>query len=96
MILDELIAENQYFALVTSSLSQDLKDYDGVLGLGFNSYLNIIQSLKIQHVIDNAVFTVHIGEDDNDSSFMIGSFDIEKYAENNTLIYIGLSGAPGT
>ena len=95
-----LLAENQSFILITKDSDFNNMKADGILGLGFDRLSNgvptVVDNLKTQGVIDDAIFGVYLNdngftEDDTDlqSNIIIGGFDLEKYAkENSTFVYV--------
>lgn len=70
---------------------------DGVIGLGFNElssgYLTVIETLKLQGLINEAIFSIYLSDNLNEdgslsSNIMIGGYNLEKYTVNNTMTYI--------
>lgn len=94
-----LAAQKQSFVLVTKDTDFGGMKADGILGLGFKRLSGdvptLIDNLKHQGAIDKAIFAVYLDDDaftneeSDASNIMIGGYDLESYAEeNSTFAYV--------
>lgn len=85
-------AVNQSFMLAYSSDFNGL-EADGLVGLAFSSVTEsgptVIETLKSQGLIEAAVFSVYLSDDDssaegNESALVVGGYDLAMYGHNAT------------
>lgn len=92
----KLTVADQPFILVNRDEDLDGLDADGVLGLAFDSlsdgYPTFVQTLKAQGVIDKAIFSFYLNDNDFSdedveprSEVMIGGYDAAKYTSSQTI-----------
>ena len=100
-------AVNQPFVLVTASNGFQVMQSDGLLvrprqGLGFNTlsdgYPTIVETLKLQKVIPNALFGIFLSDSEygsnwsarSTSSISFGSFHLSQYSDSPELFHVPL------